>query len=99
MGSRQRARGRHLSQPSVPPATESAGKTMTDTRALSAMLDDFQVRPYVNLLVGASDLAGRPVQDAGSVNELHRAVLTLPYTRPQTVHRFDPRLFRRRRRR
>jgi hypothetical protein len=45
MGSQHRARGRHLSQPSVPSATESAGKTLTGTTALGALLDVFQVRP------------------------------------------------------
>jgi hypothetical protein len=93
MQNHQEARGSHMSQQNGTFTTdESAKHAVTGTTALGAVLDVFQVRQYLNLLVGASDLmAGRMVRDAGFVNDLRRAVLSLPCeNRPKTSVIFPP---------
>ena len=62
-------------------SNESADNEMRGATALDALLDVFQVRQYFNLAVGATDLAGRLFRDAGFVNELRRAVVSLPFDR------------------
>ena len=59
----------------------STDKGLPRTTPLGAMLDVFQVRQYFNMLVGATDLAGRVVRDAGFVNEVRRALVSLPFDR------------------
>lgn len=70
---------------------EPADNERTGSTPLDALLDVFQVRQYFNLLVGATDLAGRLVRDAGFVNEVRRAVVSLPFERrPKASVSFPP---------
>jgi len=70
---------------------ESADSQTRGSTALDALLDVFQVRQYFNLAVGATDLASRLFRDAGFVNELRRAVVSLPFERrPKSSVSFPP---------
>ena len=69
-----------------PADLETAGGTPLDV-----LLDIFQVRQYFNLMVGAGDLAGRLVRDAGFVHVLRRAAVSLPFEhRPKVPVSFPP---------
>ena len=81
-----------MSQQSEPlPADWSADNEMQSTTPFDALVDVFQVRQYFNLLLGATDLADRMLRDAGFVDEVRRAVVTLPFDRrPKVPVSFPP---------